>query len=159
MELQLNHISGFRLIGLKLEHKSSNENSQAAIDCGMLWQQFQSEKWLERISGKIEDSVYAVYYEFEGDHTKPFSFFIGCKVDEETPIIDGMHEIHIPSNSYAKYIAKGKMPNCIAEAWQNIWQTASNRAYQFDFEVYGIESWDWNDAKVEIFISSNKNSK
>ncbi len=62
-------------------------------------------------------------------------------------------------NSYAKYIAKGKMPNCIAEAWQNIWQTASNRAYQFDFEVYGIESWDWNDAKVEIFISSNKNSK
>ena len=43
MGLPLTNLSDFRLIGLKLKHKSTNKNLKAAIDCGMLWQQFESE--------------------------------------------------------------------------------------------------------------------
>ncbi len=57
--------------------KPSNENHKAAIDCGMLWQQFESEKWFDRIPDKLERNIYAVYYKYDGDHTKPFSLFIG----------------------------------------------------------------------------------
>ncbi len=56
MEFQLNQIADFRLIGLKLGHKSSNENHKAAIDCAMLWQQFESEKWFDHIPDKLESN-------------------------------------------------------------------------------------------------------
>jgi predicted transcriptional regulator YdeE len=70
----------FKLIGLKLNNKTTNENGQSGIDCGSLWQTFEIENFAERIQDKLSDEIYAVYYDYEGDHTKPFSYFIGCKV-------------------------------------------------------------------------------
>ena len=158
MELPLSDLSNFRLIGLKLDHKTTNKNFKAAIDCGMLWQKFESEKWLERIPGKLETNIYAIYFDYEGDHTAPFSFFIGCKVAEDEKVPEGMLALQIPSSSYVKYLAKGKMPECIAEAWGEIWKSETNRLYQFDFEIYGRGSWDWNNASVEIYVSSAQTS-
>jgi hypothetical protein len=36
---------------------------------------------------QLGEEILAVYHQYEGDHTKPFSYFIGCKVnpDAETP--------------------------------------------------------------------------
>ena len=158
MKTPLIDLSNFHLIGLKLDHRTTNKNLKAAVDCGMLWQQFESEKWFNRIPGKLDNQIYAVYYDYVGDHTDPFSFLIGCKVAADEKVPEGMSALHIPSNSYVKYLAKGKMPDCIGEAWAKIWKSASNRLYQFDFEIYGSDSWDWNNASVEIYVSSAQTS-
>jgi hypothetical protein len=63
-----------------------------------------------RISNKIGDEVYAVYYDYESDYTKPFSYFIGCRVKINSVPAPGMDTLIIPEQSYTKFIAKVKCP-------------------------------------------------
>ena len=146
----------FRLIGLRLERKTSNENGQSAVDCGSLWQRFETEKVAGRISGKLDEGVYAVYFDYEGDETAPFSYFIGCKVGDDEPVPDGLEELNVPAQEYRLAVAAGVMPGCMEEAWREIWKSGLNRAFGFDFELYGEDSHDWNDAEVDIFLSIKK---
>jgi len=143
----------FKLTGLKFDKKTFNADGQAATDCGSLWQQFMSEGIASKITGMLSPDIYAVYFEYEGDHTQPYSFFIGCKVstDAETP--EGLQSINIPNQNYTVINATGKMPDCVANAWQEIWNSDIDRTYGFDFEVYTVLSADWSDVQVAIYLS------
>ena len=149
-EIGLEEIS---LAGLSLKTKTTNANGQSNIDCGNLQQEFERENYAGKIPNKLSDEILAVYHEYEGDHTKPFSYFIGCKVIPGTEIPYGLDSLIIPRGDYQKIIAKGKMPDCVANAWKEIWSSDIPRAYQSDFEVYDERSKDWNNAEVDIFIS------
>ena len=144
----------FKLIGLKLNDKTTNEGGQSTIDCGNLWQKFENENFAERISDKLSDEIYAVYFDYEGDYTKPFAYFIGCKVKIDTETPQGMNSLVIPTGNYSKVIAKGKMPDCVVNSWKEIWISNIDRGYQFDFEIYDERSKDWSNAEVEIFVAS-----
>lgn len=146
-------INEFKLVGLALKNKTTNENGQSNIDCGNLWKKFETGNYADEIQGKLSDEIFAVYHNYEGDYTKPFSYFIGCKVNADAEIPTGMDALIIPGNKYQKFIAKGKMPGCIADSWKKILNSEVSRAYQSDFEVYGERSKDWNNAEVDIFIS------
>lgn len=146
-------IETFRLIGIALPQKTTNKGGQSNIDCGNLWQQFEKEDCYSKIPGRVDDAVYAVYHSYEGDHLQPFSYFIGCKVEEETEIPDGMESLTVLGGTFHKVVAKGEMPGCIAGAWKGIWDSKLNRRYAADFEVYDERSQDWSDAEVDIFLS------
>lgn len=146
-------IDKFKLVGLLLNQRTTNVNGQSGIDCGNLWQKFETENFAERIPDKLSEEIYAVYFDYEGDHTKPFSYFIGCKVKPEKEAPKGMDSLLIPDMVYSKIIAKGQMPDCIADAWKDIWASKIDRAYHYDFEIYDERSKDWSDAEVEIFVS------
>jgi predicted transcriptional regulator YdeE len=142
-----------RLFGLSLKRKTTNLNGQSASDCGNLWQEFETNSCAARITGKTGDEVFAVYHAYEGDHTMPFSYFIGCRVPLDTKAQEGFDVLTLPKGSYKKWPARGKMPDCIAEAWMQIWAADIPRAYHTDFEVYDQRSKDWSNAEVDIFIS------
>lgn len=146
-------LKDIRLAGLSLGHKTTNENGQSNKDCGALWQKFEKEDIMNRIPGRLSDEIIAVYHNYEGDHSRPFSYFIGCKVDAGAPVPEGLASLSIPAGSYQKFVAKGKMPDCVADTWKNIWNSGVNRSYKADFEVYDERSKDWSDAEVDIFIS------
>ena len=141
------------LIGISLDSKTTNLNGQSNIDCGHLWQQFENYRCFNKIKNKIENNIYAVYYDYEGDHTQPFSYFIGCRVSHENIQNDEFTPLVIPSGSYMVRNAIGKMPDCIAEEWVQIWNSDIPRSFQFDFEIYGPDSQDWSNAKVPIYLS------
>ena len=146
-------IAGFKLIGLRLNKKTTNEGGQSGIDCGNLWQKFEKENIAAQIPNKLSNEIYAVYFEYEGDHTKPFSYFIGCRVNEETEPPKNLNSLVVPEQTCSKIVAKGKMPDCIANAWRNIWTAKLDRAYNYDFEIYDERSKDWSNAEVDIFLS------
>lgn len=142
-----------KLVGISLGKKTTNQKNQSAVDCGMLWEKFQNEKIAERIHQKKGDAVFAVYYNYEGDYTQPYSYFIRQEVSENAIVMEGLQSIKIPAGEYQKITAKGEMPNCVADAWRNIWkQDDYPRAYKADFEVYDQRSADWQKAEVDIFI-------
>jgi predicted transcriptional regulator YdeE len=145
----------FRLIGLKLQNKTTNEGEQSGIDCGSLWQKFEKKNFRDKINNRLSDEIYAVYFDYEGDHTQPFSYFIGCKVEGDNVLPEGMQSLTIPAGTFVKVMAEGKMPDCVASSWKDIWQSKIDRAYKFDFEIYDERSQDWSNAAVEIFVSSN----
>lgn len=146
-------IKGFKLVGLQLQHKTSNANGKSAQDCGALWQRFEKEKIATQIPDKLNEALYAVYFDYEGDHSQPFGYFIGCRVAQDAPVPPGLISLTIPDQQYIKVVAKGKMPDCMANAWRQIWKTDYMRAYGYDFEVYDRRSHDWNDAEVDIYLS------
>lgn len=146
-------IQEFELIGIALPKRTTNENGQAAIDCGNLWQEFTSGDYASKVEEKISNEVFAVYHEYESDHTKPYSFFIGVKVKPGTKVPEGMNGLIIPAGAYEKRTAIGKMPDCIADCWIGIWNSDLDRAYRPDFEVYGAKSADWENAEVDVFVS------
>lgn len=142
-----------KLSGLALKSKTTNENGQSMIDCGNLWQKFESEKYFSKIPNKLSDEIFAVYHQYEGDYTKPYSYFIGCKVKHDAEVSTNLDSLIIPVGTYKKIVAKGKMPDCIANAWKEIWKSEIPRAYKTDFEIYDERSKNWNDTEVDIFIS------
>ncbi len=146
-------LNSFKLIGLKLPHKTTNKDGKSAIDCGNLWQKFETQNFKDQIPDKINNNIYAVYFDYVGDYNAPFSYFIGCKVPMKTPTPEGLDYLLIPSKNYKKFTAKGVMPQCISNAWKHIWDTVTERAYLYDFEVYDERSSDWNNAEIDIFIS------
>lgn len=148
-----NKLEEIKLIGLALKGKTTNENGQSSIDCGNLWQKFLEGKYASKIPGKVSEEMYAVYHEYEGDHTQPFSYFIGCKVSSETDVPQDLDSLIIPTEIYQKVIAKGKMPDCVMNAWKEIWQSDIDRAFKIDFEIYGEKAKSWDDAEVEIYLS------
>ena len=141
------------LMGLSLKKKTTNANGQSNIDCGNLWQKFEKEKYAEKIPGKLSNEILAVYHQYEGDYTKPFSYFIGCRVNVGTELPQELDGMVIPRGTYQKTIAKGKIPDCVVAAWKQIWSSDIARAYQADFEVYDERSRVWNNAIVDIFLS------
>jgi predicted transcriptional regulator YdeE len=144
----------FKLTGLKLTEKTTNQNNQSSIDCGKLWRKFEMDKILELIPNKLSSEVYAVYFDYEGDETQAFSYFIGCKTDKNSETPKELDDLAIPSQNYAKFTAKGVMTGCIIDTWKQIWDSDFNRKFGFDFEVYDERSRDWGNAEVDIYIST-----
>lgn len=143
----------FKLIGIKLSHKTKNENRQSEKDCGSLWQQFEAQKIFDQVPYKISNAVYAVYYDYDSDENGLFSYFIGCKVDSHATAPKNLQEISIPEQQYEIETARGQMTGCLSEAWQRIWNATRNRKFGYDFEIYDERSYDWNNAEVEIYLS------
>ncbi|MGN6249551.1 MAG: GyrI-like domain-containing protein [Ginsengibacter sp.] len=146
-------LKGFKLTGISLSGKTSNENGQSGIDCGNLWQEFEKGDYQNKIPNKLSDDIFAVYYDYEGDHTQPFSYFIGCKTSPEIKVPEGFESLVIEDGNYEIITAEGKMPDCISNAWKRIWQSDIPRSYRKDFEVYDEKSRDWNNAEVNIYVS------
>jgi len=143
-----------KLVGLSLKIKTTNADGQSNIDCGDLWQEFETEKYAELIPNKLTDEILAVYHQYDGDHTLPFSYFIGCKVQPDSIVVPpGLETLTIPKGTYQKIDAKGKMPDCVANAWKEIWVSAIPRSYIMDFEVYDERSKDWSNAEVDVYLS------
>lgn len=143
----------FKLIGLKLNKRTTNENGQSGKDCGELWQKFKTNKIVDQIPNKVSDAIYAMYFDYESDENGTFSYFIGCKVGVDTNAPESLDELLIPQQVYQKVIATGKMPECITEAWQRIWDAKLNRSFGFDFERYDERTSDWENAEVDIYLS------
>jgi predicted transcriptional regulator YdeE len=142
-----------KLIGLSLKEKTRNENGQSTKDCMSLWDEFEKNHYAEMIPGKLSNELYGVYHDYEGDSSNPFAYFIGCKVDTIGKIPEGLKSLIIPAGIYYKIIAKGKMPECVINAWKEIWNIAIPRAYKIDFEVYDERSRDWNNGEVDVYLS------
>lgn len=144
------------LIGIRLEEKTTNEGGQSNTDCGRLWQQFEDQNLAAQIADKEGEEIYAVYFDYEPGNRQAFSYFIGCRAaaDAEPPV--GMSRLVLPGGAYTKWVARGKMPDCMSQAWQEIRQSDMERSFDYDFEVYGPDSRDWNQAVVELFIASKE---
>ena len=144
---------GITLIGIALPDKTTNENQQSVTDISAFWQTFMKENIASKIPGRVGEDIYAVYYDYVSDHTKPYNYFIGVPVGNDTTVPAGMIKLDIPSGNYQHFLSKGKMPDCMIDTWAQIWNSDVIRSYTADYEVYGPRSADPENAEVDIFIA------
>lgn len=140
-----------KLIGIEI--RTSNEEFQSQVP--PLWHRFYRD-FLHRIPGRVDGSILALYTDYEGDYTKPFSYIIGCEVAHLDEIPEGMVGKVIPAASYAEFTAKGPFPQSMAQTWQQIWKSPLNRSYTSDFEVYGSDFDPQSNPVVNIYIAADQ---
>lgn len=121
-----------------IDCRTSNALEAGPQDIPKLWGRFYSEDVINRIPNKTSNEVIALYCDYEGDYTQPYSVVIGCPVSSIDTIPEGMVAKTIPASSYVVFRAIGEHPKALIETWDNIWKQPSlERTYTSDFELYG----------------------
>ena len=141
-----------KIIGI--ETRTKNQNGQAMKDIGGLWNRFFSENIISKIPNPVNSNVYAIYTDYESDYTGEYTTLLGLEVSSLDEIPSGLVGREFPIQNFKRFLAKGAMPQAVAEAWQKIWEQDKelNRLYQYDYELYTEKSQQGDLSEVEIFI-------
>lgn len=145
-------IEAFDMIGIAV--KTTNQNAQAGQDIAALWERFLGEGLLAQIPHKVDDTIYSLYTDYEGDYTQPYLAMLGCRVEKVEDVPEGMIAKQFVGGKYAKFSARGDLQQgLVVGKWQEIWQMDLNRAYTADFEVFGPKAMNPSDAEVDFMIA------
>ncbi len=133
--------------------RTSNAPDAAPQDIPQLWGRFFSENIANKIVNKSSDEIIALYCDYEGDHTKPYTLLIGYPVSGQEAQAEGIVTKTIPASTFVRYVAKGEHPQTLIETWGQIWQTKLNRTFTGDYELYGPSFTSKNPQEVEVYIA------
>ena len=136
-----------------IELRTSNNPDSGPKEIPIHWENFYSDKIFEKIPNKISNEVIALYCDYEGDYTKPYSLIIGCSVSSTESIPSGLVLKNLPKTSYAVFTAIGEHPKALIETWENIWNSNLKRTYSGDFELYEENFMLKDIQKVEVYIA------
>lgn len=150
--MQHKKVEAFNLIGIAIQ--TTNEENKSAQDIANLWGKFMSENVLNQIPEKVDDTIYSLYTNYEGDHAKPYTTIIGCKVKSLNNIPEGLVGQHFSGGNYAKTTAKGDLTKgLIVNTWQTIWEEDLDRAYTADFEVFDHRARNPADSEIDFYVA------
>lgn len=145
-------VKPFKMIGITV--RTTNEDNQAAKEIAELWDRFMNKNLLNAIPGKIDDTVYSLYTDYEGDYTQPYTAILGCRVNSLNEIPNGMIGKSFSGGNYIKRTATGDLTNgLIVNEWSKIHELDLNRVYSADFEVFGKKAQNPTDAEIDFFIA------
>lgn len=134
--------------------RTSNQNGKAAKDIPALWQKFMTENIASKVPNRINDTIYALYTDYEGDHTKPYTIIIGYNVSSLDNIPEDLTVKIVPEANYIKFITKGDLTkDAIINKWVQIWNMNLQRSYTTDIEVYDDKAINPTNGEAEILIA------
>lgn len=147
--IQLNE---FKIIGIKVRTNNSDLNKLTS-DMQGLWGRFIAEGVMQKIPNRIDDEICCIYTDYEGDHTKPYTALLGCRVSTLDEIPDGLSGRHYAGGKYAKKVYTGNiLAGAVYAAWKEIWSLNLERSYVADLEIYGAKAANPENAEFEIMI-------
>jgi len=127
----------------------------AAEEINALWQSFFEQNIGQALEEmRMDDVIYALYSDYEGDHTKPYRLTIGYKVEGKA-IPEGYHMAKATGGDYAMLAAQGQQPQSLIETWEAVWQSDLDRTYDTDFEVYGPRFFEEGMHEILVCIGVN----
>lgn len=136
-------------IGLEL--RTSNAECSAAMPAHK--DKFFKENIPAKIPNKLNGDILALYTDYEGDYTKPYSWILGCEVSSLDQIPTGLVGKKIPESQYAVFTTQGEFPTGLIAAWHMVWEANLQRAYTSDFEVYPSDFDPQTNPQVKIYIA------
>nr|WP_299346389.1 effector binding domain-containing protein [Allomuricauda sp.] len=135
--------------------RTSNKPGKGDRDIPHLWERFMAENILNRVPNKVDNTIYAIYTDYEGDHSQPYTIVIGCNVSSLDNIPEDMTVKIVPESNYTQFIAKGDLTkDAVINTWMEIWNTDLKRAYTTDIEIYGEKAINPMDGEAEILVAT-----
>lgn len=139
------------VVGIAIE--TSNKDGRFQKEVPPLWDRFFREKIADKIKNRKNQNLLAIYTDYHGDYTQPFTYLIGYEVSDLDRVPEGLIGKEIEASSFAIFTAKGQFPQSVARIWQNIWNSKMTRLYATDFEVYPADFNPQANPEVNIYIS------
>lgn len=143
-----------KLVGISVV--TENADGKAEYDIMLLWQRFMAEDVMVTVQDRLSDTIYSIYHNYDSDAHGAYSVTLGVEVPADFEAPQDMDVVDVPAQKYAVFPLEGVIPDVIIDAWYKIWAMDPDdldRAYGFDFELYGPDAMDANDAKLDILIS------
>ncbi len=148
----LETIPAFSVVGLSAVISG---NEKASEEINELWQSFFGKSIGQDVSNRVDDVIYAVYSDYEGDHTKPYRLTIGYKIKGDPQMKGHLHHVEIKEAEYAMMSAAGEQPKALIDTWTAVWQSDLNRKFETDFEVYGKRFFEEGVHEVLVAVGVN----
>ena len=143
----LAEVEEFDVIGISIV----TDNAKGTDDINALWERFFKDSVGQQILDKVDDTIYAVYSDYEGDHEAPYRLTIGYRVSNDNVPID-MHRVSVRPQEYAVMSAAGEQPKALIETWEAIWSSDIERSFATDFEVYGPRFFEMGVNEVLVHV-------
>src|SRR3989442_851726 len=86
-----------------------------------------------KIPHRINGNIFALYTDYAGDYTMPYSWILGCEVSSLDEIPAGLTGKVISASNYAVFTTQGEFPQGLISAWQEVWKFPLARTYTCDF--------------------------
>ncbi|MGB0424464.1 MAG: WYL domain-containing protein, partial [Flavobacteriales bacterium] len=80
--------------------RTINRENQAMIDISALWQRFMQEGVMNKIDNKVNNHIWAIYHNYEGDHLAPYSCTLGCEVSSMSKLPAEFDAVEIHPGEY-----------------------------------------------------------
>lgn len=135
-------------IGLEL--RTNNEECSHAMPAHK--ERFFKENIPAKIPNKLNGHILAVYTDYEGDYSKPYSWILGCEVSSLDDVPAGLVGKIIPKAKYAVFTTQGAFPQGLIAAWQAVWKSNLSRSYTSDFELYRSNFNPQNNPEIQLYI-------
>lgn len=146
------HIEAFQVVGISA--RISNDRGSAGEEVEAIWRRFWSEDIRNKVPHIVNNDIYAVYTDYESDHTGAYTLIIGLSVTHLDDIPSGLVGVTVRADTYEKFVSRGQMPGAVLKTWMDIWQDEDlDRGYRTDFTIHGKKYFDGDQAEVETFIS------
>ena len=144
------------MIGIEARTTNAREATSAGI-IPRQWQKFFREGILNQIPNRAGQNIYALYTDYASDRNGEYSFVIGAMVKDGAAAPAGMVAKHVPAARYAVLTSeKGPLPKVVPAAWVALWKQEDagklKRAYHTDFEIYGPQAQDPQNAQVDVYV-------
>lgn len=136
-------------IGLEL--RTNNEECSLAMPAHK--DRFFKENILSKIPNKINGDILALYTDYAGDDTKPYSWILGCEVSSLEQVPEALVGKVIPQSKYAVFTTQGTFPQGLITVWQDVWKAELPRLYTSDFEVYQSDFDPQKNPQVKVYIA------
>lgn len=150
--LELKKVKELMIVGIEV--RTSNLNGQAAKDIPALWNRFMTEQVDRKLPNKINNTIYALYTDYEGDHNAPYTTIIGYEVENLDNIPEEFTVKIVPKAEYAQFTAKGDLTkNAVIDVWMQIWNSSLDRKYTTDIEMYDHRAMNPTDGVAEILVA------
>lgn len=125
----------------------------AEIEIGRLWERFTAEKVTDKIPEWTEGIVMSLYTDYADRSNSSYTVYVGARVRDIKQVPEGLELVTVPAQKYAQFLVRGKMPEAVSEAWQQINAKGLPRAFGTDYDIYGPKSQNDEISEVEIFVS------
>lgn len=136
-----------------MEIRTRNDAGQAEKAIPELWGAFMQANLAQKLPDLACNTMYAVYTDYEGDHTQPYTMMLGFEVTSKDRVPTELTMKTIPVSDYEVFTAKGDLTQtAVRDAWMKVWQSDLNRTYQTDIEVYGEKASDPTNGEAEVWI-------
>ena len=104
---------------------------------GDLWRKAHAQGDAKAVAARQSDDLYCVYCEYDGDYTQPYTVVIGCLVEPDAEVPEGMKKVTIDAGNFALFPVIMDHPLPGPTKWAEIWTVPLNRRYQADYDLYG----------------------
>lgn len=147
----LAEVPHFDVVGVSME----TDYNKASEDINALWERFFEERIGQLLPSKFDDTIYAVYSDYEGDHTKPYRLTIGYRMENLEELPSKLHKICVADQTYAVMSAAGSQPQALIETWKAVWSGDLERSFKTDFEIYGPRFFEEGVNEVLVHVGVN----